>query len=309
MDIQMLREFVHFTVSLNFSETAMVYFISQSTLSKHIQHLERSLGVRLLSRTKHSTKVTEEGVKFCEYARKIISFYDAAYNELHHSDQNISGTLRIGFLNTAVQNIFSQALTEFQTSFPNVELRLSSHQYGELEQLLAKCEIDLAIMLRFPGYGLLPEFSYKDIYQDRCGCVMSENSPLYGRDMVSFSDILDKPFIAPIKYKFPTYTKIIETWEKRYGKIQNVVQHYSSIETMLPIVASSSIISIIPSHVACYNHSYTLRFIPFDGAEFDVFVIAVWHTKNSAQGVSQFADILVANQYQAKQCSLPNERQ
>lgn len=75
MDIEIIREFVEFSKTLNFSKTARAINISQSAFSSHIFKLEKDLGAKLIDR-RQSNALTVEGKLFLEYATSIVNSYD-----------------------------------------------------------------------------------------------------------------------------------------------------------------------------------------------------------------------------------------
>ena len=72
MDIQYFSEFIKLVEIGNFMEAADELFISQSTLSKHINALEKELEVSLFDRTTRRVKLTQAGRALLPYAVKIV---------------------------------------------------------------------------------------------------------------------------------------------------------------------------------------------------------------------------------------------
>ena len=68
MELQKLIYFVAVAEAKNFTTAAKNNFISQPTLSKHINELEYELGIPLFMRSKHSVYLTPEGNTLLPYA-------------------------------------------------------------------------------------------------------------------------------------------------------------------------------------------------------------------------------------------------
>lgn len=62
----------------SFTQAARKLGISQPAVSQNIAELERILGTKLLDRTRTSMSLTEDGVKFKEYAEQICYWYRVA---------------------------------------------------------------------------------------------------------------------------------------------------------------------------------------------------------------------------------------
>lgn len=61
MEIKYLSEFVTLAKTKNYMEAADILYISQSSLSKHIQSIERELGVTLFDRSTRRVKLSADG--------------------------------------------------------------------------------------------------------------------------------------------------------------------------------------------------------------------------------------------------------
>ena len=69
MDINYFREFVILAETKNYWAASERLFIGQSSLSKHIKTLEKSLGAALFDRTSRKVELTEFGKRMLPYAR------------------------------------------------------------------------------------------------------------------------------------------------------------------------------------------------------------------------------------------------
>ena len=71
MDLRSAQLFQHLASSLNFSKTSEQLYVSPSTLTRIIQRLEDDLGVQLFSRDNRSVRLTQAGVRFQQFVKKI----------------------------------------------------------------------------------------------------------------------------------------------------------------------------------------------------------------------------------------------
>lgn len=95
MHIRNLYEFCVLAETLNFTSAAKELHITQSALSKHISSLEEDVGVKLLIRDSHYTRLTDQGRRFIESAQVIWSIYETAketfYKESRHEYRLLVG--------------------------------------------------------------------------------------------------------------------------------------------------------------------------------------------------------------------------
>lgn len=71
MELSYIKEFIVLAEYKNFSKAAEELYISQPTLSKHIQAMERELGGKLFNRSTHGVSLTEFGELFLPFAIRI----------------------------------------------------------------------------------------------------------------------------------------------------------------------------------------------------------------------------------------------
>lgn len=69
---EQLNIFLQAAETLNFSETAKQLHVSQPTVSKRIQELERQLKINLFERSSGRLRLTDAGKKLQPWARKLI---------------------------------------------------------------------------------------------------------------------------------------------------------------------------------------------------------------------------------------------
>jgi DNA-binding transcriptional LysR family regulator len=77
MDIRSLQYAITLAEELHFGRAAQRHFISAQPFGRHIQELERKLGVRLFERTSRRVTVTPEGMQVVAEAQAILAAVDA----------------------------------------------------------------------------------------------------------------------------------------------------------------------------------------------------------------------------------------
>jgi DNA-binding transcriptional LysR family regulator len=99
---------------------------TQPTVSRRLQALERLLGLRLLRRSTHAMKLTEDGERCLERAREILANWDAFDADLRGADKEPEGTLRVVVPHAFGQELLVGPLADY----------LRSHQRVSVEWLL-----------------------------------------------------------------------------------------------------------------------------------------------------------------------------
>lgn len=82
MEMKYSKEFVTLANSKNFMQAAEDLFMAQSTLSKHIQFLERDCGHKLFHRNTRNIELTRFGKAYLPYAEEIVRTEEKCNAEL-----------------------------------------------------------------------------------------------------------------------------------------------------------------------------------------------------------------------------------
>ncbi|MCW2475897.1 LysR family transcriptional regulator [Candidatus Symbiopectobacterium sp. NZEC151] len=143
LDLDLLRTFVAVADLNTFAAAAVAVCRTQSAVSQQMQRLEQLVGKELFARHGRNKLLTEHGVQFLGYARKILQFNDEACTSLMYSD--MLGTLAIGACEDTADNILPTLLHRVTTLFPKLTIDVSVKPSPELHSMLEKKAIDLAI--------------------------------------------------------------------------------------------------------------------------------------------------------------------
>lgn len=90
-----MQTFVRVVETGSFSAVAREQDSSQSSVSKQIAALERHLGARLLTRTTRSLSLTEDGDRYFEEARRLVTEVNEAEGMLRRGEQQLAGSLHV----------------------------------------------------------------------------------------------------------------------------------------------------------------------------------------------------------------------
>ncbi len=144
-----MKYFVAVAEELHFGRAAERVHICQPPLSQQIKSLEEELGARLLNRDSRKVALTEAGKAFLEDAREILLRADEAAQRVLRMTQGQEGQVTAGFVMPALDTFFPDAIREFRSAYPRVELIL--REMGTVAQLEALREnrLDLGFIRWF----------------------------------------------------------------------------------------------------------------------------------------------------------------
>ena len=82
MEIRQLKYFLKVAEALNFSEASRRLYITQSTLSQQISHLEQEIGLPLFESNSHGVDLTEAGKELRPYSQKAVIATNSCFDHI-----------------------------------------------------------------------------------------------------------------------------------------------------------------------------------------------------------------------------------
>ena len=124
---ELMETFVRIVDAGNLSAAAVQLGTTQPTVSRRLQTLERSLGVRLLRRSTHSMTLTEDGQRCLERARELLANWHAFEADLRGAGDEPEGTLRVIAPHAFGQQQLVTPLAEYLGRYPRVNVEWLLH--------------------------------------------------------------------------------------------------------------------------------------------------------------------------------------
>ncbi|WP_454618327.1 LysR substrate-binding domain-containing protein [Bradyrhizobium cenepequi] len=147
LDLDLLRTFVAIADAESFAAAAQRVHRTQSAVSQQMQRLESHVGKLLMVKQGRAKRLTDDGMKLLDYARRIISLNDEA-NAALATRPGQTDVVRLGASNDMAENILPIMLGRIAKSHPNVLLEVRTGRSPFLMEELKKGELDLAITTR-----------------------------------------------------------------------------------------------------------------------------------------------------------------
>ncbi|MGN6583310.1 MAG: LysR substrate-binding domain-containing protein [Rhizobiaceae bacterium] len=144
-----LKSFLAVKETGSFTLAAERLGLRQSTITQHIQRLEKTLQRHLVFRDTHQVRLTAEGEALLAYARRILDLNDQA--AALFGENRLRGRLRLGVSEDVVANRLTQILEDFIRLYPSVDLELTVALSVALNQMQEIGELDLVLAKRRIG--------------------------------------------------------------------------------------------------------------------------------------------------------------
>lgn len=152
MNVRFLETFIWLAKLRNFRLTAERLHTTQASVSNRIASLEQDFGVTLFNRSSMGVNITPDGAKALVYAERILKLAQQMERDL--SDNTVvTGTIRIGVIDTIVHSWLPQFLERIQQLYPKILIELNSDTTVHLSEQLLKGNLDLS----FQGVPIVDE--------------------------------------------------------------------------------------------------------------------------------------------------------
>lgn len=169
MDSQLLRAFVAVEKHRSFSYAGEELCLTQSAVSKRVNHLEASLGVPLFERHNRSISLTEAGQQLLPRALHILDLMQDTEQEISNTQRVVQGHLDIVTSHHIGLHRLPPVLREFVRRYPNVSINLEFMGSERAYEAVRKRGAELALTTLDPDQP--KDFVSQALWTDHLLCV------------------------------------------------------------------------------------------------------------------------------------------
>ena len=219
MELRVLKYFLTVAREGSITGAANSLHLTQPTLTRQIQELERELGQKLLVRGKYKVTLTPEGMILRKRAQEIVDMVEKTEAEFQAITDTISGEIYIGGGESDCMKHIAEIIKEIQADYPDIKFHISSGNAEDVTEKLDKGLLDFGVLIQpvdLSKYDNLP-LPDKDVW----GVVMRKDSPLAKKDYVELEDLKGLPLINSRQAMRKTSSKN-EFIEWFHGEFENM---------------------------------------------------------------------------------------
>jgi len=144
LDVDQLRTFIAIAETGSFTRAADVVFKTQSAVSMQMKRLEERIGRPIFVRDGRASKLTEDGERLLDYARRIVKLNVEALAAF--DDKEFTGRVRLGVPDDYADRYLPEIMARFSRAYPGVELTVICEPSIELIERIDGNQLDLAIV-------------------------------------------------------------------------------------------------------------------------------------------------------------------
>jgi DNA-binding transcriptional LysR family regulator len=288
MELKQLMIFQTAAQELNFTRTAQILCLAQSSITTQIKSLEEELGVPLFERLGKRVIVSEAGHRFKAYADKILEVAEES-KVIVGANVEPNGTLTICASGTQCTYRLPSLLSQFQTRFPKVQLVFRSGiSEADFGGLLAKGSLDAVLISMTPIISenliveaLVPEPIVIVSHPDHFLAHKPEVTPL---------DLNGQPLLVTEEcdYRRIFEESLTEAGAKPLSKLE-----FGDIEAIKKCVIAGIGIAALPKiAVEAEVNQGRMVILKWIGSDFPIITQLVWHKdKWMSPALSAFLDV------------------
>lgn len=208
MELRVLRCFLAVAEEGSITGGAELLRISQPTMSRQLQQLERELGVTLFERGQRSITLTPEGMLLRDRARALIELADKTVNDVtNRSTEDLDGEIAICCGELRGVDWLAERMVAFRARHPRVRFALFSATADVMQERLEQGLSDVAVI----GGSIDAErFDFLHLPQsDRWGVMMRDDDALADRNEIMPVDLTGRDVL--MQYR-PQVRGMLDNW-------------------------------------------------------------------------------------------------
>lgn len=246
MDIRNLRTFIKVSELNNFTKAAALLGYSQSAVTVQMQQLEAEVGLPLFDRIGKNIKLTQYGIYFIDYARKVIE----AMEEVEHfakDSKDLHGVVRLGIVDSIMNACFIPIFAELTRRYPNVDINVFVGSAREIEVKMRTNELDIAYLLDYK----VPKREWIRVREEVEPIIFVTNpeNPIVKDDKeLSFEDLVDEKMI--LMPQGEGYRYLFDDELAKRNLFVTPSLEIASTETTIRLLKADNYIGMLPIFVA-----------------------------------------------------------
>lgn len=226
------------------SAAARARGMTQPTLSRQIQDLERTVGAKLIERSSTGARLTPAGETLAQGAREVLAQLASLAVRVRAAGDEVGGEVRLGCIDSIGIYVLPQVLPAFVRANPRVRVTVVCQSSPQLMDMLLAGELDVAI-----GTTEHPGLRCERLYQNPLVLVHPHDLPA-AEVPSTLAELARRPVITFASGL--TVRRLLEDAFTRGGLAFRPVMELANVEVIKAMVRSGLGLGVIPD--GCLPH-------------------------------------------------------
>jgi DNA-binding transcriptional LysR family regulator len=241
-DIRQLRYAIAAADHGSFYRAAQALNVEQSTLSRSILRLERTIGATLFTRSRAGVAMTIVRACFIRSARPMVANADRIVANMRAAGQGRAGSLIVGHNSSVSAGNLRASILAWQKSNPEVDFKSVEKDRGTLLAGIDASEIDIAILLGDAGHN---GYRREPFWSERILVAAPVAHALANREIAHWTDLRSERFVLPEADPGPDIRDLLLGRLSQSGTSPDIRLSPTSRETVLSLLGAGSRISVV----------------------------------------------------------------
>lgn len=240
MNLDYIRTFVVLAQSSNMTEASRKLGVNVSYVSRHLDHLQDSLGTKLIipSPKNKDLQLTDAGKFFFERYEKIYNATLLAEKEYKQTLELDNCKITIGICSDLENSILKPKVQSYMNKYPKISMKIINGNTEELSKKLTQYAVDIIIDKNEPvNNSKLQAIDTKILTKSNYCIAYNKN---YFQDV---SDISSVPFILPINGK--QERTIIDEYFEKTNTVPNIKYEIENIDRIISYIKEGFGVGIV----------------------------------------------------------------
>jgi LysR family hca operon transcriptional activator len=288
VEFRHLRYFVAVAEELSFTRAAARLRTAQPSLSQQIRQLEKSVGAKLLDRSRHHVALTNAGRIFLKQAKDILARVEYAGRLAQQAADGRAGELSVGTFPSADVRILPALRSLVALHLP--ELRLIYHSKYAVEPIagLQAGTLDIAFVRGPLGSDGLESI---ELLRERLVIVLPSHHPLARRKAIPVRSLDDLPCITMERRLSPALHDAAADFYREARIRMHAVSRADNVLGHLKLVQEGLGFALLPDSIsALLPPGVTFRPLACDPVP-EVSLLVAWKSGNGSKLVRELVQL------------------
>lgn len=228
MNTRFIEAFLQIARLKSFRAAAEHLHLTQAAISNRIASLEEEIGARLFERETRELKLTAVGSRLVDYGERMLDL-EQEIRRLGRPGHEVLGLVRIGAVDSVVHTWLIAFLKRLQSTYPGIEVQLTSETSAGVYKALRDGVIDIALQthpIESDGITSIPCLSIATGWIVSNQAMISTQQPIL--------DLLGQPTITMSQNSQPHL--VLKELYRRFSLPVGKTHHVSSISALVQLV-------------------------------------------------------------------------
>lgn len=221
MEVRVLRYFLAVAREQSISGAAKCLHVTQPTLSRQLQDLERELGKQLVVRGSRRVTLTPEGMLLRRRAQEIVDLVDRTESEVSSTDRSVSGTVTVGTAESEGVVTLVRAARRLCQDHPDIDFSFVGGADTETVERIDSGVIDFGMLSETTGLSKLDSLRLPG--SEQWGVLVRDDSDLATAEGVRARQLRGQPIVVSRERE---WSPALRGWFGQAGKGLDVVATY-----------------------------------------------------------------------------------